>query len=115
MMNTRKPPLESRIVQKTLKSLRERGGFWAKTHGSPVVTRGLPDIIGVYNGRYIAFEVKRDSTGKPTELQEFRMKEIRTAGGVAVLIYTADQAIAILDRLDELQEARVRKRNSDRQ
>jgi len=111
-MNTRKPPLESRIVKKVLEALRARGGFWAKTHGSPVVTRGLPDIIGCYKGRYIAFEVKRDSSGKPTLLQEYRMKEIRAAGGIATLIHSVEQALAVIDRLDELQEARARKRNS---
>lgn len=105
-----KPPLEKRTRTKILKALRTRGGYWQVTHGSPVVTRGQPDIIGVYRGRYIAFEVKRDASGKPTELQAYRMKEIRAAGGVATLIYSVDQALAILDRLDELREARRNRR-----
>jgi Holliday junction resolvase len=111
-VNTRKPPLESRVKKKILERLRQRGGFWYKTHGSPVVTRGLPDIIGCYRGRYIAFEVKRDASGKPTALQQFRMEEIKRAGGIARLIYSADQAVALLDRLDELKEARARQHNS---
>lgn len=103
----KKPPLEKKIVKKTLDALRKRGGFWNKTHGSPVVTRGLPDIIGVYHGRYTAFEVKRDASGKPSELQLYRMKQIRAAGGIATLIYTSEQALAVLDRLDERREARL--------
>jgi len=114
-VNTRKPPLESRITKKILDALRKRGGFWQKTHGSPLVTRGLPDIIGVYRGRYIAFEVKRDASGKLSELQAFKFKEIREAGGKASRIWTVEQALSVLDRIDELQEARARRRNSTSQ
>lgn len=109
-MNTRKPPLERRIVKKILERLRKRGGFWAKTHGSPVVTRGLPDIIGCYRSIYIAFEVKRDPSGKPTTLQAFRISEITQAGGVARVISSVEEAEAVLDRIDAAREARLRDR-----
>ena len=72
-----------------------------------MVTRGLPDIIGCYKGRYTAFEVKRDAAGKPTPLQKFKMEQIRAAGGIATLIYTAEQATNLLDRIDERQEAKL--------
>lgn len=105
----KKPPLESKTRAKIVKALEARGGFWAVIHGSPLQRRGLPDIIGCYHGRYVSFEVKRDATGKPTDLQAHTMKRIRTEGGVSVLIHSVEQALAIIDRLDELQEARVRK------
>lgn len=73
---------------------------------------GLPDIIGCYRGRFICFEVKRDEHGRATPLQAFIMKKVRAAGGVATLTYTAEMALAILDRIDELQEARARDRKS---
>ena len=111
-MNTQKPPLERYIVKKSLERLRTRGGFWIKVHGSPFQIAGIPDIIGCYKGRFIAIEAKRDAAGKPTLLQAYVMKKIRAAGGVTALIFTADMAEAILDRLDELREARVRKHNS---
>lgn len=114
-MNTRKPPLEKKTRTKIVKALRSRGGYWQITHGSPVVTRGQPDIIGSYKGRYIAFEVKRDASGKPTALQVQRMEEIRRAGGIARLIYSVEQALALIDRIDELQEARARDRMVSRQ
>jgi Holliday junction resolvase len=107
-MNTKKPPLERSIVKKTIEELRKRGGFWIKVHGSPFQMAGIPDIIGCYRGRFIAFEVKRDATGKPTALQDYTMKKIREAGGMASLIYTAEMALTKIDRLDELQEARAR-------
>lgn len=76
-----------------------------------MVTKGLPDIIGCYRARYVAFEVKRDATKKPTKLQAYRIKEITRAGGVARVISTVEEALRILDRIDELQEARARDRN----
>lgn len=111
-MNTKKPPLEKVVVNNALKRLRSKGGFWVKIHGDPRQQAGLPDIIGCYHGRYVSFEVKRDAAGKPTDLQAYTMKRIRTEGGVSVLIHTPEQALRILERLDELREARIRKRNS---
>jgi hypothetical protein len=98
------PPLERAVVKKLLERLRSRGGFWIKLHGSPFITAGLPDIIGCYRGRFIAFEVKRDEHGKPTRLQLFYLGRIRDAGGVASLIHTVEAAEATLDRIDEGQE-----------
>lgn len=105
-MNTRKPPLEKRTRTKIVKALNARGGHFEVTHGSPVVNRGRPDIIGCYRGRYIAFEVKRDAAGKPTELQKFTLEKIRRAGGIALLIYSVEQATAVIDRIDERRRQR---------
>jgi penicillin-binding protein-related factor A (putative recombinase) len=100
-MNTKKPPLERVVVKKTIEQLRKRGGFWFKVHGSPMQLAGIPDIIGCYRGRFIAFEAKRDATGKPTAIQAYMMEKIRAAGGIATLIYTPEMALARLDRIDE--------------
>lgn len=64
---------------------------------------GIPDIVGCYRGRFVSFEAKRDATGKPTQLQAYMMKKITQAGGIARVIFTADQALAVLDRIDELR------------
>jgi hypothetical protein len=109
-MSTKKSPLETRVRRKIVMALEPRGGFWAVMHGNPMQRRGLPDIIGCYLGRYVSFEVKRDAEGKATPLQAYTMKRIRTEGGVSILIHSVEQALAVIDRLDELQEARVRKR-----
>ena len=76
-----------------------------------MVKKGLPDIIGCYRARFIAFEVKRDEEGKPTKLQAYRISEITRTGGVARVISSVEEALRILDRIDELQEARARDRN----
>jgi hypothetical protein len=108
----KKPPLERIVQKKVLKAIRARGGEWDNTTGNPMETRGRPDIIGCYLGRYVAFEVKRDAEGKLTDLQAHKLKRIRAAGGVATRIHSVDMALAVLDRLDAIQEARLRKRNS---
>lgn len=61
---------------------------------------GVPDIIGCYRGRFIAFECKRDATGKPTRLQAYMMKKIKDAGGIVRLIWSMEQTDEILNRLD---------------
>lgn len=58
-------------------------GAW---HFSPFMAgygkSGVPDIVFCYCGRFGAIEVKRE--GKtPTQLQNWRMEEIRAVGGVA--------------------------------
>jgi hypothetical protein len=45
---------------------------------------GVPDIIGVYNGRFFSIEVKRAEDTPPTPIQKRRMQEIRDAGGIAI-------------------------------
>jgi Holliday junction resolvase len=106
-MNTQKPPLERVIVKKTIEQLRKRGGFWFKIHGSPMQLAGIPDIIGVYHGRFVAFEVKRDATKKPTALQAYTIHKIRDAGGIALVIYTAEQAMQVLQRIEARREVRA--------
>ena len=98
-MNTKKPPLERAIVKKTMDTLNSRGGFWFKSHGSVFQLIGLPDIIGCYHGRFIAFEVKRSAAETLTARQEYAISRIRKAGGVALRIHSAQMAEAILDRI----------------
>ena len=47
---------------------------------------GTPDILFIYKGRYIGFEVKRPYFGKVSKLQEQTIKDIRRAGGVAEVV-----------------------------
>ena len=44
---------------------------------------GVPDIIVCWHGLFIGIEVKREGK-EPTPLQERRMKEIRTMGGITI-------------------------------
>jgi len=61
--------------------------FVYKTMGTGQTKAGTPDLLICYKGRFIAIELKvRDN--KPTKLQEYRLKEIRNAGGIADVAYS---------------------------
>ncbi len=63
-------------------------------------TAGLPDIICCIAGRFVAFEVKTPGS-KPTKLQEAMIKKIRAAGGVAHVVHSVDDAVAVISKIKE--------------
>ena len=46
---------------------------------------GIPDVIGCYEGRFVAFECKAGK-GKTTALQDGELAAIQTAKGLAFVI-----------------------------
>lgn len=83
--------LESAFQKKVLKYLREKvGGYWVKIHVSSYQLEGEPDIMGCYQGRFYAFELKQ---GKNTtsELQEYKLGKIAENGGVALVVTSLEQ------------------------
>lgn len=83
---------ESVLQNKILAFLREDvGGYWIKIHGSSYQSRGEPDIVGVHKGTFYAFEIKRDDgKGVVSELQQYKIKSINEAGGVAMIVNNFD-------------------------
>lgn len=71
-----------------------------KIHGNPYQIRGLPDLIGTYQGYFVAMEVKKPG-GDATDLQAFTMEQIRQAGGYAAVIHSSEEAIAFLNTVPE--------------
>lgn len=47
---------------------------------------GTPDLIICCNGWFVAWELKKDDSSKPTKLQEYTLNKIQKAGGVAVVV-----------------------------
>jgi Holliday junction resolvase len=91
--------LEADLVTDIIKKLRKVGGWWIKVHGSRYQSRGLPDIIGCYLGRFYGFEVKvpgKEDTLTPT--QALHLELIRNAGGVSGLVTSVEEAMALLRR-----------------
>lgn len=78
-----------------------------KIHGSPFQLAGIPDILGCYRGRFIAFEAKRDETKKPTALQAYNLRKIKAAGGITKVIWDPSHALAIIDKIDSGGSARA--------
>lgn len=62
------------------------GGYCVKYFGCGYSTSGTPDILACINGYFLAVEVKAQ-TGRVSELQEFKIAQIRAAGGIAVVAY----------------------------
>lgn len=51
-------------------------------HGSIYSERGTPDVIGCINGRFIAFECKRDDSEDLEPIQKWRLGEWYAVGAV---------------------------------
>lgn len=89
-------PLEATVVKQIIKKLRAHGGFWYKSHGGINQVRGLPDIIGCYEGLFFGFEVKR--AGRvATPYQLFTLQQIKRSGGTASVIYSFEEARDLIE------------------
>lgn len=75
------------------------GCFHYKVNGNGFQKKGLPDIIGCINGRFIGLEVKDPANTKygATELQLHRIEEIKKAGGIAGVVTTIEEVKELLD------------------
>ena len=60
--------------------------YWA---GSKFTKEGIPDILACINGKFYGIELKGDG-GRPSLLQLKKLKQIRNAGGIGVLLYPED-------------------------
>ena len=57
--------------------------------------RGVPDIIGCYRGRFVAFELKA-AGGRLEPAQVGECERIRAAGGVAIVAYSLGDVMQAL-------------------
>jgi len=80
---------EKRFENKIKQWCKANGIWFYKTHGSGYTRSGVPDLILCADGRFIALEVK-SANGKPSELQLREIGAIRTAGGMAEIVYPRD-------------------------
>ena len=91
---------ESSLVDKMMTFLSNNyPGFYFNCHGGMYQMTGLPDIIGIYNGRMIAIEAKMP--GKENELtkkQKLVIRRINLYGGVAFMATSVNQ---IKQKLEE--------------
>lgn len=86
----------TRGIRSTLKTL----GVWHfKVHQGLGSTPGIPDILGIWNGRMLAIEVKTEK-GRLTDKQQAKINEINRAGGLAFVARCIDDVIDALDAHD---------------
>ncbi len=76
---------ESKVKSAVVKLLKAHNVyyFFPATHGYG--RSGVPDIVACVRGRFVAIECKAGKN-EPTALQQREIKNIQTAGGIAVVV-----------------------------
>lgn len=66
-------------------------GFWYIKYwaGNGFTKEGIPDILACINGKFYGMELK-GTDGKPRLLQLVKLRDIRKAGGVGVVLWPED-------------------------
>lgn len=96
--------LERDLQPEIIEYLESKGAYVLKTHVSSFQKQGEPDVTCCYMGRYIAFEIKRDEKEKARKLQEYKMKLIRNAGGIAMRVDNINQVEEVLYEISRIQQ-----------
>lgn len=99
---------ETELQLDILKYLKARGIFsWPDkqiekrtAHWTVNWSRGVPDILGIYRKRPLAFEVKVDK-GKPSKKQQEFLHDFEMFGGLCGVIRSVEDAIGKLKEFDE--------------
>jgi hypothetical protein len=80
-------------ITKSIRALLKSQGIWHfKLHQGLGSTPGIPDIIGIWKGKFLAIEVKT-RLGKLSEQQIQKLDEINQAGGLAFVARNIDDVI----------------------
>lgn len=86
---------ESDLTKKIRLALKEcYGGVWVKLPGGPYMITGMPDLIGVVQGRFIGIEVKVPGREKTlTERQKLVLEQLQAAGALAFMTTSREDAL----------------------
>ena len=78
------PRPEATLTRKILTLFRTLpNSWWERVEQKSIC--GTPDILGCYQGRMVAIEVKT-SKGRLSKIQEVKLDEIKKAGGLALVL-----------------------------
>ena len=79
-----------KVFENAIKKYLDAQGCWyVKFFANSFTKKGIPDLLCCINGHFVAIEVKA-ANGKPSELQEWNVKKIRDAKGIAIVLYPKD-------------------------
>jgi Holliday junction resolvase len=76
---------EKLVKDKIRKILKEHGVYYAMPMGTGYGNSGVPDFLCCVNGKFLAIEAKAGK-GIPTALQEKNLRDIKVAGGIALVV-----------------------------
>ena len=72
---------------------------------SDTKTSGMPDLMACYKGFLVGLEVKT-KTGRPTELQERKIKIIKDAGGYGIFPTSVEDVKTLLGYIEAEDQLR---------
>ena len=76
---------EKKVKDKVVAQLKALGAYYFYPVTGGFGRSGVPDIVGCHRGRFFGIECKAGKN-KPTKLQELNLKQIKDAGGIALVI-----------------------------
>ena len=76
---------EAKVKEKIKKILKEHNVYFAMPMGTGYGNSGVPDFLCCVGGHFLAIEAKAGK-GIPTALQEKNMRDIKAAGGTALVV-----------------------------
>ena len=97
--------MKEKAFENKIKSyLKENNCYFVKYWGGGYFTEaGIPDLLVCCNGYFLGLEIKAEN-GKPSDLQEYNMEQIKKAGGIGMIVYPKD--------FDDLKEL-IRRLNNE--
>jgi predicted RecB family endonuclease len=90
-------PRESGLRTRIVKALNNYSGYWFVIWQDGHQEKGLPDIIGVYQGKFYALEVKLPGKLHTlTARQSYVIKKIQQGGGEATVVTSVKEALSFV-------------------
>lgn len=92
-------------IQSSIKKYLEKEGLYV-TKVVLATKNGTSDLICCWNGKYIAFEVKRNekAAANVEELQKWNVKKIKKAGGMAFIVSSLDEVKTIIKTYNKMKD-----------
>ena len=87
---------EKEITKSIRQLLKNLSVFHWKQLGTLGMPKGIADIIGIWEGRFLAIEVKRPG-GKLSIEQELFLRRVNEKGGIGFVAYGIDDVIKALN------------------
>ena len=98
MKTTKKPKITEADITRQIRNYLKicRIFHWKVWQGPMSQPKGVSDIIGIYNGRFLAIEVKRPGAKLANAQADFIAK-VSANGGIAFVARSVDDVIARLE------------------
>ena len=93
-----KPKIKEADITRQIRQYLDMQGIfhWKQWQGPMSQPKGVSDIIGIYNGRFLAIEIKKPG-GKLTPMQAAFIMKVIAAGGIGLMATSVDDVIARLN------------------